>query len=176
MVTDSGQQPHPRNMENEIDCLDRKIMGMIGILSSTLNLSEGWYHGPEGIELILQKVLVTEKFKTATKEMVKERIEKLERMVKDYHVSKQRNPYHSPKLVLILGPFPTDPFFRRNDDQVCPIRTVCFMCSTMLVVNIMRLPPRVHQVMGKELPLFRKNWKHLPLKEHVQRVLIWLCV
>lgn len=90
MVTDSGQQPHPRNMDHEIDRLDRKIMSVIGCISSSLaNMSEGWYHHSAGIKLILEKLVVTEEFKAVTNEMLKERIEKLERMVKDYHVSKQ---------------------------------------------------------------------------------------
>lgn len=89
MVTDSGQQSHPRNMENEIDGLDSKIITMMACLSSSKNLSEGWYNGPEGIELLFEKLVHLETFRSFTKEMLKERIEKLERMVKDYHVSKQ---------------------------------------------------------------------------------------
>jgi len=111
MVTDSGQQPHPRNMEDEIDSLDKKIIAVIGTISSCYTMSDGWYHGAGGMGLIFDRISVVEEYKHVTIEMIKERIEKLEQMVEDFCVSKQRNPYHSPKLVLILGPFPTDPFF-----------------------------------------------------------------
>ena len=87
MVTDSGQQPHPRNMDDSKDAELLRILGYARMHQKQIN--SRWYQEDAVLERILKTLAINLMFPGIDLAMLKQRIQEFEKMVIDYYVSKQ---------------------------------------------------------------------------------------